>query len=304
VESEAPSRGPGVEFCYRHPSNETGVHCTRCGRPICTECMIPAPVGYQCPECVAEARRAFRQGPGRQIRSLRPTGASIASITLGVLVVVFVIQVVTGQGVGLGLSTSRPDPLLTRFAMVPGLVAQGEYYRLVTAMFLHLSILHILFNGWALLIFGRFVEQSLGRVAFAIVFLVGGFCGSVASYLFSPPNVASAGASGAIVALFGAFIAFNFRRRESALSRANLQSALIIIALNLALTIGYRQIDWRAHLGGLVGGLALGALLDGIGPSRSRRAITVVGVAAVLVVAVVLVVVRTSELRSNASLFG
>src|SRR5205823_9844017 len=140
-----------------------------------------------------------------------------------------------------------PDPLLERFAMVPGLVANGEYYRLITAMFLHLSILHILFNGWALLIFGRFVEQTLGRVAFVVVFLVGGLCGSVARYLFSPPNVASAGASGAIVALFGAFIAYNFRRRESAMSRANLQSALPTIGLNHLLTLGHRQTDWPAH---------------------------------------------------------
>ena len=59
---------PTIEVCYRHPEVPTRVHCTRCERPICPDCMIPAPVGFQCPECVAEARREFRKGPGRPMR--------------------------------------------------------------------------------------------------------------------------------------------------------------------------------------------------------------------------------------------
>jgi membrane associated rhomboid family serine protease len=294
VEPEAPSQGATFEFCYRHPKEQTGVHCTRCGRPICPECMIPAPVGYQCPECVAEARKAFRQGPVRRARSLRAT--SLTNITLAILVAVYIVQVASGQGLGLGLA-SGTDPLLVHGAMAPVLVARGDYYRLFTAMFLHLSLLHILFNGWALLIFGRFVEQTLGRVAFAVVFLLGGLCGSVASYLFGPVGQASAGASGAIVALFGAFIVYNFRRREQAMSRANLQSAVIIILLNLFLTLGVSQIDWRAHLGGLVGGAILGGAFDGIGSRRTRTVVRVGGVAAVAVALVVLVAVRTSQIR-------
>lgn len=296
MEPEAPSQGATFETCYRHPKEQTGVHCTRCGRPICPECMIPAPVGYQCPECVAEARKAFRQSPARRVRAIGR--GSITNITLAILVAVFIVQVVSGQGVGLGL-TSGTDPLLVHGGMQPASVAAGDYYRLVTAMFLHLSVLHILFNGWALLIFGRFVEQSLGRLAFAIVFLVGGLCGSVASFVFGPPGVVSAGASGAIVALFGAFIAYNYRRRQNAMSRANLQSAVIIILLNLFLTIGYRQIDWRAHLGGLVGGLILGAALDGIGAPRIRRLVRVGTVVGVALAVVLLTGFRTSQLRSE-----
>jgi membrane associated rhomboid family serine protease len=259
--------------------------------------MIPAPVGYQCPECVAEARKAFRQGPARRARAL--SRSSITNITLAILVAVFIVQVASGQGLGLGLTSSGGDPLLVHGAMAPILVAHGDYYRLFTAMFLHLSLLHILFNGWALLIFGRFVEQMLGRVAFAVVFLLGGLCGSVASYLFGPVNELSAGASGAIVALFGAFIVYNFRRREQAMSRANLQSAVIIILLNLFLTLGVSQIDWRAHLGGLVGGAILGGAFDGVGSRRTRALIRVGGVVAVAVAVVVLVAVRTSQIRSQ-----
>jgi Tat protein translocase TatC len=78
---------PTIEYCYRHPSVQTGVHCTRCGRPICTECMIPAPVGYQCPECVQQARREFRQGPGRP--RLRVSGLSATKLLLVALLAGF-----------------------------------------------------------------------------------------------------------------------------------------------------------------------------------------------------------------------
>jgi membrane associated rhomboid family serine protease len=259
--------------------------------------MIPAPVGYQGPECVAEARKAFRQGPVRQIRQIQR--ASLTNITLALLIAIYVIQVLSGQGLGLGLTSSGVDPLVIHGGMQPASVAAGDYYRLFTSMFLHLSLLHILFNGWALLIFGRFVEQSLGRAAWATIFLVGGLCGSVSSYLFGPPGVVSAGASGAIVALFGAFIAYNFRRRHDPMSRSNLMSAVVIILLNLFLTLGESAIDWHAHLGGLVGGLILGAVFDNLGPRRARTAIRVGTVAVVLVVLVGLVGYRTAALKSE-----
>src|SRR5439155_21138319 len=77
-----------VETCYRHPDAPTGVHCTRCGRPICTECMIPAPVGYQCPQCVEDARREFRRGPGNP---LRPGNVSATRVLLVAILIAFVI---------------------------------------------------------------------------------------------------------------------------------------------------------------------------------------------------------------------
>ena len=296
MEPEAPSQGATFEFCYRHPNEATGVHCTRCGRPICPDCMIPAPVGYQCPECVADARKAFRQGPTRTIRSVQRR-ASATSVTLVILVAVFVVQLVRGQGVGLTM-TGSIDPLLRNGAIVPPLIAQGEYYRLFTAMFLHFSVIHLLMNAWALWIFGQFVENSMGRLVFAVVFLVGGFIGSVASYVFGPVQQIGAGASGAIVALFGAFIAYNLRRRDSAMSRANLQSAVILILLNAFITLGIRGIDWRAHLGGLVGGFVVGGILDWAGPRQSRRTVAIASVAGVVFAGIALVLARTDQIRT------
>jgi len=223
----------------------------------------------------------------------------MTNVTLGILVAIFVVQVVTGQGVDVGIVSGNADPLFRHGGMQPASVALGDYYRLFTSMFLHLSVLHILFNGWALLIFGRFVEEQLGRAVFAVVFLLGGLSGSVASYVFAAPFVPSAGASGAIVAIFGTFIVYNYRRRASAMSRANLQSAIIIIALNVFLTIQIRSIDWRAHLGGLVGGIVLGAVFDYWSRGRNRTALRVLGVVGFAAALVALVVWRTIDLRDQ-----
>ena len=75
-----------IERCYRHPDVVTGVHCTRCGRPICPDCMIEAPVGYQCPECVKEARRAYRQGPGRRARARSFAATSAVALLMATIV--------------------------------------------------------------------------------------------------------------------------------------------------------------------------------------------------------------------------
>ncbi|HKN81461.1 MAG TPA: hypothetical protein VJZ98_09005, partial [Actinomycetota bacterium] len=83
---------PTIEVCYRHPDVQTRVHCTRCERPICPDCMIPAPVGFQCPECVAEARRDFRRGPGRPLRG----GVSVTKALLVAIAIPFVIEIVVG----------------------------------------------------------------------------------------------------------------------------------------------------------------------------------------------------------------
>ena len=165
---------PTTERCYRHPDVETGVHCTRCGRPICPECMIPAPVGHQCPECVAEARREFRQGPGRRIAVANVRSkASVTMILLLMIGAMFVVEVVAG---GPGSLMNGPSGLKlidlgasVAVAQKPGGdlvgIATGQYWRLFSAMFLHAGIIHIAFNAYALWIFGRVVEEELGRPA-------------------------------------------------------------------------------------------------------------------------------------------
>jgi membrane associated rhomboid family serine protease len=285
---------PAVEHCYRHPNVETGVHCTRCNRPICPECMTPAPVGYQCPECVAQARREFRRGPGRRIVT---GGITATKVLLAALFAVFALELLVGGANA--LFQGPPERTLIRLgALQPFLIADGQYWRLFSAIFLHAGLLHIGFNAYALWIFGAAMEGALGRTRFLLVFFVTGFLASTASYAFGPLGSVGVGASGAIFGVFGAFIAYNYRRRDLAQAAANLRWALMLILLNALLTLGISRIDWRAHLGGLVAGFAAGMVAEGWGDRRTRRMVLVAGFAAMMAIGFALVAWRTADIRA------
>lgn len=287
---------PTVEVCYRHPNEQTRVHCTRCGRPICPECMIPAPVGFQCPECVAQARREFRQGPGRPFRG----GVNATKALLYAIAAIFVLEVVVGGPQSL-LNGPNFHRLIDLGALQPFLIADGQYWRLFSAMFLHAGLLHIGFNAYALWLFGSMIETNLGRTQMVLVYVVSGFLASAASYAFGPAETVGVGASGAIFGIFGAFIAYNYRRRHLALASANLRWAATLLLLNLFLAFGFGgRIDWRAHLGGLIAGLAAGAVAEGWGPRSQRRLVQVGGFVALVALGVALVVWRTNQIRELA----
>jgi membrane associated rhomboid family serine protease len=286
---------PSVEYCYRHPDVQTGVHCTRCGRPICTQCMIPAPVGYQCPECVDEARREFRKGAGRA--RVRVRGLSATKVLLGAMLAGFVLELVRG-GPGSLLSGPPLRTLVDLGAMFPPYVAIGQYWRLFTSIFLHIGLIHIAFNAYALWLFGQFVENTFGPARFLLLFFVTGFLAGATSYAFGPINAVAVGASGAVFGIFGAFIAYHFRRRSVPASAASLRWAFTMILLNAFLAFSFHAIDWRAHVGGLVAGFLAGHALEGFGERNTRRVVAVAGVGAIVVVGIALVVWRTEQIRS------
>jgi len=288
-----PPPAPTVEVCYRHPSEQTRVHCTRCERPICPDCMIPAPVGYQCPECVDRARREFRRGPGRPLRG----GVSATKALLVAIIGMFLVEVVIG-GPRVLFQGPTERELFDLGALQPLAIASGQYWRLFSAMFLHFNLLHIGFNAYALYLFGSMIESNLGTTRFLLIYFVTGFLASAASYGFGPVGSIAVGASGAIFGIFGAFIAYNYRRRHLAINAANLRWAATLLVLNAFLALGFGAIDWRAHLGGLVAGVAAGFAAEGWGAASQRRAILVGGFAALIAVGVALVVWRTNEIRS------
>jgi membrane associated rhomboid family serine protease len=301
-----PPPPPTTERCYRHPNVETGVHCTRCGRPICPDCMIPAPVGHQCPECVNEARREFRQGPGRQIAAANVRRrASVTTLLLGMIGAMYLVEISAG-GPGSLMTGPSGEKLINLGASVGlaqtanGLIGigAGQYWRLVSSMFLHAGLLHIAFNSYALWIFGTVVEQELGRVRFVLIYFATGIVASAASYAFGP-NAVGVGASGAIFGIFGAFVAYNYRRRHMAIAAARLRSAVTLVILNMVLAFSIPGIDWRAHVGGFIAGLFAGFAAEGVGTPSARRSILVVGFAGLIVVAVVLVSWHTSQLHAR-----
>ncbi|MDQ6840108.1 MAG: rhomboid family intramembrane serine protease [Actinomycetota bacterium] len=148
---------------------------------------------------------------------------------------------------------SRADPAgsYLRFAMIPVRIHDGQWYRLVTAAFLHVNTEHILFNMITLLVIGSPVEALVGRFRFGAIYLIAGIGGSVCSYLLSVPGIEGIGASGAIFGLFGAYAVLARRHRFDT------RLVLILIVIELGISFIDPGIDWRAHIGGLL----VGALL-------------------------------------------
>ncbi|HWB71714.1 MAG TPA: rhomboid family intramembrane serine protease, partial [Egibacteraceae bacterium] len=166
------------------------------------------------------------------------------------------------------------------------LVTAGQWYRLFTSAFLHAGLAHVLFNMWALYLFGPGLERDVGSAPFAALYLSSALAGGAAFYLWGAP-VPAVGASGAIFGLFGAWLAAAFRARHTVAGRAGFQQLLMLLGINLALPLVVPGIAWQAHLGGLVAGaaIALAWALPGLRRPGGRSAVAAaVGIVALAVV--------------------
>ena len=159
-------------------------------------------------------------------------------------------------------STEDPELLLDFGAMFGPLVAQGESWRLLTALFLHVGIPHLAFNSLALFMFGQLVEGLYGHTKFIIIYMVSGLAGSIASYTLSPIGL-SVGASGAIFGVLGAFGAYFVAQRHmlGTFAQRNLIAIVFLAAVNLIYGLITPGIDNWAHLGGILGGSCIGFIL-------------------------------------------
>ncbi len=267
--------------CVNHPDRVASVVCAHCDRPICTECMQQAPVGWQCPDCISSgAKRTKVIRPFAGANANR-TGIVGSTNPTPVVVALIVVNVVCFVASGFGKAS-----VINRFGGLSHQVRQSdEYYRFFTSMFLHLNWLHIGSNMFTLLIVGPAVEVMLGKARFLALYLLAGLGGSVASYLFTPGNSVSAGASGAIFGVMGAYVVLAHNRRQP------LAPVLALIVINLI--IGFSgNIDWRDHLGGLVVGVVLATAYDRaftLRPEARQLTLTIGSSVAVLLVLAVLV---------------
>jgi hypothetical protein len=169
-------------------------------------------------------------------------------------------------------------------------VANGEWYRLATVALLHGGVLHLLFNMYALWVIGVPLESSIGRWRFATIYLVALLGGSSASLLFNAANTPAVGASGAIFGLFGATVIVNRRRGRDATSMYS------VIAINLALGFFLPNVDWHAHVGGLIFGAASTALLV-MGATRKWLPWRLLGIGLLLVIALYFDQQRVTDLQ-------
>jgi membrane associated rhomboid family serine protease len=251
--------------CYRHPSRETGVSCSSCGRPICPDCMTPTPVGMRCPECANQRTT---------VHTMRSTHSD-PRVTVAIIILCAVVFLATN-----GFSGGSGNLWRDLFLDGPD-VHDGDYWRLVSSGFLHAGPIHILFNMYLLWILGNMLEPTLGSGRFAALYftaLLAGACGA----LVVDPNSATVGASGAVFGLMGA-AAVELRSRGINPFKTDIGA---LIVLNLVLSFVISHISVGGHVGGLIGGVLVGVAYD----VADRRRLPAIAYVACLVLSAIAVV--------------
>ncbi|PRY11410.1 rhomboid family intramembrane serine protease [Kineococcus rhizosphaerae] len=258
-----------VPVCPRHPDRESWVRCQRCERPACPQCQRPAAVGVQCVDCVAEANKGVRQPRGTFGGAIASRDTVVTKVLIGLCLVMFLAKQV------------MPAKLFTELSLVNGYYldafSNGLWWQPITSAFLHASLLHLLFNAYALWVSGQYLEPLLGRVRFTALYVISALGGAVGGTLL--PGTADSqlvGASGAIFGLFAALFVVNRH-----LGRQTGQ-ILALIVINFLIGVFYAGISWQGHLGGLVTG-ALVATAMTLG-RRRHPAVQWVGTGAVAAV--------------------
>lgn len=258
------SQAPPV--CPRHPDVVAYVRCQRCGRPVCPQCQRPAAVGVQCVDCVAEGAKTIRTARtiyGGTVTDGRPL------VTMGII----------GLCVAVYVGELAIPGFENMLAFNPSL-GFSEPWRFITATFLHASPMHILFNMLALWFVGPYLELLLGRARYLALYLVSAIGGSVGVVLIdrAPTSLLDGaqlqsyadwftsyvGASGAVFGLFGAFIVLNRHLGRSS------SGMFLTIAANAVIGFVIPHIAWQAHVGGLVAGLIVAAVLTQAAKNRQR----------------------------------
>ncbi len=251
--------------------------------------MHQASVGFHCPDCTKQGAQKVIQGPA----ALRGSVPVLTRILIAINVGVFIAEAAVTKGRSLG---GEIDSFSVHGGLIANAVklnsggtgdligvAHGQVWRLVSAGFLHYGLIHIAFNMYALYILGTWLERSAGRGRLAAVYSVALLAGSLGALILSP-NSLTAGASGAIYGLMGAFFAAG---RTQGISIR--QSPLFgILLLNLFLTFGLGGLSIGGHLGGLAGGALAGWVLFDWAPRRQMPPAASYAVCAAIAVACVI----------------
>jgi membrane associated rhomboid family serine protease len=284
--------------CYRHPDRVTGLSCSECGRPICTECMTMAPVGIRCPEHSGKAQGVQRMTQGVRRASFEGVGSKVTRVLIGLNIAVYIAELVSGGGVnGTGSEIYEKGVLVAgRTVDSQGHligVAEGDYWRLITAAFLHYGPFHLLLNMLALWWFGSLLEQRIGSGRFLLLYLVSGLAGSAGALLLDP-TVPTVGASGAIFGILGAGLVMEQFQRDMVFGG----SALGVIVINLVFTFSISNISIGGHIGGLIGGAAAALGLSRFGRTHIAYGRPgAIGIATMVAVGVISVVVAYLKAR-------
>jgi len=255
--------------------------------------MRPAAVGFQCPSCVSEGAKSTRSGRTAFGGNVPGNPALTSQVLIAINAAVWLLILVTG-----GQSSRWFDRLALRadggevrvpdgrIFLVPDGVMDGAWWQLVTSMFTHVSLLHIGFNMVALWLFGPQLEQLFGRMRYLAIYFLSGLAGSAVVYGFSEPLAATAGASGAIFGLFGAYFVVALKTRR------DVKQMLLLLGVNAFITFSVPNISWQGHVGGFVGGALIAAILV-YAPREHRTRWQIAGLAGVGVLLLVALATRT-----------
>lgn len=263
--------------CYRHPDRETRLSCTVCERPICTDCTTSASVGQRCPECAKPSGRSRVIPAGQALQQASRT-TYFTKAVIGLCVAVFLA----------GLVGLQRDIFVFGAQHNPSVQA-GEYWRLLTSMFLHGGLLHVGMNMLLLWLLGPPVEREVGPWAFGSLYLASGLAGA-AAYFFLGGATPAVGASGAVFGLFGVWLAAGLRNRHTLQGNIMLRQIAPLVIINLVISfVPGLNIAWQAHVGGFVAGFAIAFAWGRLARHQTAARI---GIAAGLAVLAVLTVVN------------
>jgi rhomboid protease GluP len=225
-----------------------------------------------------------------KLRSLGPRPnpwTSVTNVIIALNVAVFIVMGSLGAG---WLQTESIMPYVLYGANNGAATTDGEWWRLVTSMFMHYGLLHLALNMWALYQTGHFMERVLGRASFALMYLASGIVSGFASIFWHGDQSWSAGASGAVFGVYGAILGFMLRERQGLpkhVVQSLTRSTLMFAGYNIFFGLSIKGIDNSAHLGGFVGGIVFGFLLalplDPVVRARARATSLVIAVTALAV---------------------
>jgi membrane associated rhomboid family serine protease/Flp pilus assembly protein TadD len=243
--------------------------CATCGREFDSNSSAD-PASPNCPACDQQHAQRLRTAFTQQRVTISAASFPATIGLIAACVLVYVAMVLSGVSAFL----PTPDEAIKFGADFGPLTLNGQWWRLATSMFVHFGLIHIALNMWCLWNLGRAAEQLLGRYSYLLAYFATGIFGSVASVYWHPQG-AGAGASGAIFGLAGALVSFVYLKKTPAHLQINsrlLGSLGTFIAYNLVFGAAIPGISNAAHIGGLVMGLAVGALLpNASAPETERR---------------------------------
>jgi membrane associated rhomboid family serine protease len=237
--------------------------------------MIPASVGFQCPECVREGNATARTA--KRTGGLKAAGRRWGAVTLTLIAVnvaMFLVTAISAVAAGFSPLDNYRSPVFDALSQWPyGVYLFDQWWRIFTAAFLHVGLLHLAMNMLALLIFGSELERYFGRLRYLALYLLSVLGGAAAIQLFGDPRVPVAGASTAIYGLLGALAVLMLFHRQ------DLRGLITLLVINVLISF-LPGVSLLGHLGGLVAGALAAAVLV---LTRTRPRAQIAGLAALAV---------------------